>query len=179
MEGCGAAVPVGEAPGEGRARLGPSTARPRRSRAAGPTAALLAAAGLLGGCATPGGLAGNLSQAASQASSSAASSALGLELYLDGRTTATVADVTLIDMARQVSTAQDAASQQVVAGGDELKLRDDVTGAITAVGDEIDQARALVAGAVPAEEGPALVTDLQARAGALSDTADRLEKAAG
>ena len=174
MKGCAAAVPV-----DGDARPDPCAPRSRRSRAARLVAALVAAAGLLAGCATPGGLTGNLSQAASQASSSAASSALGLQLYLDGRTTATHADITFIDMARQVSTAQDAASQQVVTGADELKLRDGVTSAIVAVGDRIDQARALVAGAVPAQAGPALVKDLRGRASALSDASDRLKEAAG
>ncbi|WP_152231756.1 hypothetical protein [Georgenia ruanii] len=174
MQGCGAAGPA-----DGATRPGPGVARSRRSRTAGLVAAVVALAGLLAGCANPGGLTGNLAQAASQASSSAASSALGLQLYLDGRTTATHADITLIDMARQVSTAQDAASQQVVTGADELRLRDDVTSAITAVGDQIDQARALVAGAAPAQQGPALVADLRARASALSDTSDRLKEAAG
>ncbi|WP_127125934.1 hypothetical protein [Georgenia sp. SYP-B2076] len=143
----------------------------------------LAAAGLvaagLAGCTQPGGVTGHLSVAAAQAASASASSALGLELYLAGSTTATVADITLIDMLDEAGRAQDAAAAQAVATPQDQELRTTVSAAIGKAADRIVQARAIVAGAAPRADGAALVEDLRTRADTLSATADRLEAAAG
>ncbi|MPV35468.1 hypothetical protein [Georgenia subflava] len=167
---------TGPRPGTTRPCRRPGQARAARRRL---VVHLLGSLALLAGCANPGGLDGHLSQAAAQAASAAASASLGLDLYLKGRTSATVADITFVDMAREASTAEDAATQQVVANPDELARRDDVAEAIATAAETIGRARALVSGAVPRDEGDGLVDDLLAQADALATTADHLEEAAG
>jgi hypothetical protein len=132
----------------------------------------------IAGCAQPGGLTGHLSGAASQASSSAASAALALELYLDGDSTGTVADITLVNMLNEAGQAGSSASAQVVTTGQERRLRADVAGAISAATDQIVASRSVVAGAAPRSVGPGLVSELRKSADALDATATELEAAA-
>lgn len=156
-----------------RRRGSSATARARTTVAA---AVVLAAA--LAGCTEPGGVTGHLSGAAAQASSAAGSAALALELYLDGESTATVADVTLTNMVDEAGQAGATASAQVVATDQERRLRADVAEEIGKVTDEIVASRALVAGAAPRAGGGKLVADLRRRADALDTTATELEAAA-
>ncbi|PFG40956.1 hypothetical protein ATJ97_3500 [Georgenia soli] len=149
--------------------------RRHRGRAAAAALVLTAA---LAGCTQPGGVTGHLSGAAAQASSAAASAALALELYLDGESTATVADITLTDMVDSAGQAGASASAQVVATNHERQLRADVSAAIGKVTDEIVASRALVAGAAPRAGGDKLVADLRRRADELGTTATELEAAA-
>lgn len=155
----------------------------RRRRAPHPrawrlVASLLVPAAVLAGCAQPGGLTGHLAGAAAQASSASATAALGLELYLDGSSTATVADITLLNMVDEAGQAGSSASAQVVAGDAEQRLRADVAEAIGGATDQIVAARAVVAGAAPRSDGAALVADLRERADQLDATATKLEAAA-
>lgn len=132
----------------------------------------------LAGCTQPGGVTGHLSGAAAQASSAAASAALALELYLDGESTATVADVTLTNMVDEAGQAGATASAQAVSTEQERQLRADVSQAIGKATDEIVASRALVAGAAPRAGGDRLVADLRRRADELDTTATELEAAA-
>jgi hypothetical protein len=143
------------------------------------SAAAVVLATMLAGCTEPGGVTGHLAGAAAQASSASASAALGLELYLDGASTATVADITLMNMVDEAGQAGSAASAQVVTTNRERRLRADVAEAIGQATDQIVEARALVAGAAPRQDGEALVADLRERADQLDETATELEAAAG
>jgi hypothetical protein len=133
------------------------------------------AVALATGCANATDLDARLAAAAGQAASAAASSALGLELYLDGSVTGTVADVTLLDMTREAGAAQEAVTAQVVTTTAEAARRDRLRADIGDATDQIVRARAVVAGAVPADEGPAITAALQDRADGLEATADRLD----
>ncbi|TRW46521.1 hypothetical protein [Georgenia yuyongxinii] len=136
---------------------------------------IVALAVALTGCANATDLDGRLAAAAWQAASAASSAALGLELYLDGSVTATVADVTFIDMTREAGAAQESVTAQAVATTAEAARRDRLRTDIGGATDDILRARALVAGAVPAAEGPTIAAALQDRAEGLTATADRLD----
>ena len=150
----------------------------QRGRGRGTVAATAFLAAVLAGCTQPPGVTGHLAGAAAEASSAAASAALALELYLDGASTATVADVTLMNMVEEAGQAGSSASAQVVATDSERRLRGDVAEAVGQVTDQIVQARSLVAGTAPRSEGEELVADLRRRADELDATATELQAAA-
>lgn len=139
-------------------------------------------AGLLSaaGCATQsGGVPGHLSRASAEAASAAATGQLTMELFSDGRSTATATDTTLAAMLSELTAAEVAASTLVVETAADDTTRSTVMAAIRDASSAVVQARAVVTQHTgsPADPGvDAAATELEDATDILDQLATRLEE---